>query len=66
MMLSFLFALMDKFLFPFKGLDARSLGPISCLAVPSSAIGPVIPLCFGIVLLLRVFFSPSTTDCTAR
>ena len=43
-MLSFLFLLMDKILFPFKGLHARSLGPISCLAVPSSAIGPVITL----------------------
>ena len=33
------FFVMDKFLFSFKGLDARLLGPISCLAVPSSAIG---------------------------
>lgn len=30
---------MDNHIFAFKGFDARSLGPISCLAVPSSAIG---------------------------
>ena len=33
-------ALIDQFLFPkFKGFDARSLGPISYLVVPSCAIG---------------------------
>lgn len=34
--------LMDNHIFAFKGFDARSLGPISCLAVPLVSVVPVL------------------------
>jgi hypothetical protein len=62
----FFFDLMNQNLFPFKGFDTRSLGPISCLVVP---LGSVIQL-RAVVLRDRFaatcFFSPSSTDCIAR